>query len=113
MPVFVSSLSDWKINNVDLRTPGLLRQLSRCNYPVFTVSAYFAAAFREANLVGERSLKRALHHEIRYHEERNHQGKDNLLLFLYRVLQMEFGNRGFDGLGIASQPSAVVAHVHE
>jgi putative transposase len=33
-------------------------------------------------LFGERSLKRALHHyEIHYHEERNHQGKDNLLLF--------------------------------
>jgi putative transposase len=33
-------------------------------------------------LFGERSLKRALHHyEIHYHHERNHQGKDNLLLF--------------------------------
>jgi len=33
-------------------------------------------------LFGERSLKRALHHyEIHYHQERNHQGKDNLLLF--------------------------------
>jgi transposase InsO family protein len=29
----------------------------------------------------ERSLKRALHHyEIHYHQERNHQGKDNMLL---------------------------------
>lgn len=33
-------------------------------------------------LFGERSLKRALHHyELHYHQERNHQGKDNLLLF--------------------------------
>jgi len=33
-------------------------------------------------LFGERSLKRALHHyEVHYHQERNHQGKDNLLLF--------------------------------
>ena len=33
-------------------------------------------------LFGERSLKRALHHyELHYHGERNHQGKDNLLLF--------------------------------
>ena len=33
-------------------------------------------------LFGERSLKRALHqYEIHYHRERNHQGKDNLLLF--------------------------------
>lgn len=33
-------------------------------------------------LFGERSLKRALHHyELPYHGERNHQGKDNLLLF--------------------------------
>jgi hypothetical protein len=31
---------------------------------------------------GERSLKRALHHyEAHYHQERNHQGKDNMLLF--------------------------------
>jgi hypothetical protein len=34
-------------------------------------------------LCGERSLKRALHHyEMHYHQERNHQGKDNLMLFL-------------------------------
>lgn len=33
-------------------------------------------------LFGERSLKRGLHHyEMHYHQERNHQGKDNLLLF--------------------------------
>jgi len=33
-------------------------------------------------LFGERSLKRALHHyEIHYHQERNHQGKGNALLF--------------------------------
>src|SRR5580765_6670919 len=33
-------------------------------------------------LFGERALKRALHHyEMHYHQERNHQGKDNLLLF--------------------------------
>ena len=33
-------------------------------------------------LFGERSLKRALHHyESHYHQERNHQGKDNRLLF--------------------------------
>jgi transposase InsO family protein len=33
-------------------------------------------------LFGERSLKRALHHyELHYHHERNHQGKDNRLLF--------------------------------
>ena len=33
-------------------------------------------------LLGERSLKRALHHyELHYHGKRNHQGKDNLLLF--------------------------------
>jgi putative transposase len=33
-------------------------------------------------LFGERSLKRALHHyQMHYHRERNHQGKDNLLLF--------------------------------
>src|SRR4029077_20041574 len=33
-------------------------------------------------LFGEHSLKRALHHyEMHYHLERNHQGKDNLLLF--------------------------------
>ena len=33
-------------------------------------------------LFGEHSLKRALHHcEMHYHQERNHQGKDNLLLF--------------------------------
>ena len=34
-------------------------------------------------LFGESSLKRALrHYELHYHGERNHQGKDNLLLFL-------------------------------
>jgi putative transposase len=33
-------------------------------------------------LFGEGSLKRALHHyEMHYHQERNHQGKDNRLLF--------------------------------
>jgi hypothetical protein len=33
-------------------------------------------------LFGERSLKRALHHyETHYHQERNHQGKANMLLF--------------------------------
>jgi putative transposase len=33
-------------------------------------------------LFGEQSLKRALHHyELHYHEERNHQGKQNMLLF--------------------------------
>jgi hypothetical protein len=33
-------------------------------------------------LFGERSLKRALYHyELHYHRERNHQGKENLLLF--------------------------------
>lgn len=33
-------------------------------------------------LFGERSLKRALHqYEIHYHQERNHQGKNNMLLF--------------------------------
>lgn len=33
-------------------------------------------------LFGERSLKRALHHyELHYHQERNHQGKDNMILF--------------------------------
>jgi transposase InsO family protein len=33
-------------------------------------------------LFGESSLKRALHHyDMHYHLERNHQGKDNLLLF--------------------------------
>jgi transposase InsO family protein len=33
-------------------------------------------------LFGERSLKRTLHHyEIHYHQERNHQGKDNLRLY--------------------------------
>jgi putative transposase len=32
-------------------------------------------------LFGERSLKRALHHyELHYHQERNHQGKENMLL---------------------------------
>jgi transposase InsO family protein len=37
-------------------------------------------------LFGERSLKRALHHyQIHYHHERNHQGKDNLLLFPSQV----------------------------
>jgi putative transposase len=33
-------------------------------------------------LFGERSLRRALHHyELHYHQERNHQGNDNVLLF--------------------------------
>jgi putative transposase len=33
-------------------------------------------------LLGEGSLRRALrHYEADYHEERNHQGKDNVLLF--------------------------------
>jgi putative transposase len=33
-------------------------------------------------LLGESSLRRALrHYEAHYHEERNHQGKDNVLLF--------------------------------
>jgi transposase InsO family protein len=36
-------------------------------------------------LCGEGSLRRALHHyQAHYHEERNHQGKDNLLLFPLR-----------------------------
>ncbi|HEY5030235.1 MAG TPA: helix-turn-helix domain-containing protein [Candidatus Angelobacter sp.] len=36
-------------------------------------------------LCGEGSLRRTLHHyEAHYHEERNHQGKDNLLLFPLR-----------------------------
>jgi len=40
-------------------------------------------------LFSEHSLKRALHHyELHYHQERNHQGKDNQLLFspLYQPL---------------------------
>jgi transposase InsO family protein len=37
-------------------------------------------------LLGEGSLRRALHHyEAHYHEERNHQGKDNRLLFPMRT----------------------------
>ena len=33
-------------------------------------------------LFGERSLKRALYHyELHYHQERNHQGKENVILF--------------------------------
>jgi putative transposase len=33
-------------------------------------------------LFGERSLKRALHHyELHYHQERNHQGRENVILF--------------------------------
>jgi hypothetical protein len=33
-------------------------------------------------LLGEGSLRRALrHYEAHYHQERNHQGKDNVLLF--------------------------------
>ena len=33
-------------------------------------------------LLGEGSLRRALrHYQAHYHEERNHQGKDNVLLF--------------------------------
>jgi putative transposase len=33
-------------------------------------------------LLGEGSLRRALrHYEAHFHEERNHQGKDNVLLF--------------------------------
>ena len=33
-------------------------------------------------LLSEGSLRRALrHYEVHYHEERNHQGKDNVLLF--------------------------------
>jgi len=36
-------------------------------------------------LCGEGSLRRTLHHyEAHYHEERNHQGKENLLLFPLR-----------------------------
>ncbi len=39
--------------------------------------------FSKLILFGEHSLKRALrHYEMHYHLERNHQGKDNLLLFL-------------------------------
>lgn len=38
-------------------------------------------------LFGERSLRRAVHeYAIHYHTERNHQGKDNVLLFP-RVLE--------------------------
>ena len=37
-------------------------------------------------LLGEGSLRRVLrHYEAHYHEERNHQGKDNLLLFPLRT----------------------------
>jgi putative transposase len=40
-------------------------------------------------LFGERSLKRALHHyELHYHQERNHQGKENSLLFPSPILLM-------------------------
>lgn len=39
-------------------------------------------------LFGERSLKHALHHyEMHYHQERNHQGRDNLLLFPLPIRQ--------------------------
>jgi len=39
----------------------------------------------ELILCGKGSLRRTLHHyEAHYHEERNHQGKDNLLLFPLR-----------------------------
>jgi putative transposase len=38
--------------------------------------------FSKLILFEEGSLKRALHHyEIHYHQDRNHQGKNNLLLF--------------------------------
>jgi hypothetical protein len=34
------------------------------------------------HVLGEGSLRRALrHYEAHYHEERNHRGKDNILLF--------------------------------
>jgi putative transposase len=37
-------------------------------------------------LLGEGSLRRVLrHYQAHYHEERNHQGKDNLLLFPLRT----------------------------
>jgi putative transposase len=40
-------------------------------------------------LFGERSLKCALHHyELHYYQERNHQGKDNLLLFRFDWLRL-------------------------
>jgi putative transposase len=42
--------------------------------------------FVELILLGEGSLRRVLrHYEAYYHEERNHQGKDNLLLFPLRT----------------------------
>ena len=45
-------------------------------------------------LFGERSLRRALHHyELHYHQERNHQGKDNNLLFP-QLMQEAYSNYG-------------------
>jgi putative transposase len=42
----------------------------------------FSLASSELILFGESSLREALHqYEVHYHEERNHQGKQNMLLF--------------------------------
>jgi len=49
-------------------------------------------------LLGEGSLRHALcHYEAHYHEERNHQGKDNLPYFLCRLKFVE--NRKRRGVG--------------
>ena len=45
-------------------------------------------------LLGEGSLRRALrHYEVHYHEERNHRGKDNQLLFPLRTPSVRRGDR--------------------
>ena len=59
-------------------------------------------------LLGEGSLRRALrHYEAHYHEERNHQGKDNVLLFALPT-QAVSGEEERYGVGSGWGPAEVL-----
>jgi len=64
------------------RNPCLAAQKSESERLCGTLGKVKEECLAKLILLGEGSLRRALHHyEAHYHEERNHQGKDNVLLF--------------------------------
>jgi putative transposase len=59
-------------------------------------------------LLGEGSLRRALrHYEAHYHEERNHQGKDNVLLFALPTQAVRRTGKGAMS-GAAGRPAEIL-----
>ena len=61
-------------------------------------------------LLGERSLRRALHeYVIHYHAERNHQGKDNVILF---PTAGEERNHGSGAIGCNERLGGLLKYYH-